>query len=113
MDPDREGTEPDARFTLAAERTLLAYVRTGLALVAGGAAVSQLPGIGGAGALILSLTAIAMGITVAVWGHRRWRAVEHAMRTDGALPPLAAGRFLAMVAGLGLLCVAIILIAEF
>ena len=34
------------------------------------------------------------------------------MRTDGVLPPLAAGRFLAIVAGLGLLSVAIILIAE-
>ena len=31
---------PDYRFTLANERTLLAWLRTGLALVAGGVAVA-------------------------------------------------------------------------
>ena len=32
------GTEPDVRFSLANERTALAWLRTGLALVAGGTA---------------------------------------------------------------------------
>jgi len=34
--PGDEGEEPDPRFTLANERTFLAWVRTALALVAGG-----------------------------------------------------------------------------
>ena len=33
------GTEPDPRFTLANERTFLAWIRTSLALLAGGVAV--------------------------------------------------------------------------
>ena len=33
----RHGTEPDPRFTLANERTLLAWIRTALGLIAGGA----------------------------------------------------------------------------
>ncbi|HEX2247025.1 MAG TPA: DUF202 domain-containing protein, partial [Arthrobacter sp.] len=35
----RGGTEPDPRFTLANERTFLAWIRTSLALLAGGIAV--------------------------------------------------------------------------
>ncbi len=34
-----EGSEPDPRFTLANERTFLAWVRTALALLAGGIAI--------------------------------------------------------------------------
>lgn len=37
----REGKEPDYRFTLANERTFLAWVRTGLALLAGGLLLDQ------------------------------------------------------------------------
>jgi putative membrane protein len=45
-----EGSEPDPRFTLANERTFLAWIRTALALPAGGVAlealtVSLLPGL--------------------------------------------------------------------
>ena len=35
------GSEPDPRFSLANERTFLAWLRTGLALVAGGVALDQ------------------------------------------------------------------------
>ena len=36
------GEEPDARFTLANERTFLAWIRTSLALLAGGVALEAL-----------------------------------------------------------------------
>ena len=38
--PVDPGDHPDYRFTLANERTLLAWLRTGLAVVAGGVAVA-------------------------------------------------------------------------
>ena len=40
-DDDRGGDRPDYRFSLANERTFLAWLRTGLALVGGGLAVAQ------------------------------------------------------------------------
>jgi len=38
--------QPDYRFTLANERTFLAWIRTALALLAAGVAVVQLTGLG-------------------------------------------------------------------
>jgi putative membrane protein len=42
MEPSEDTREPDYRFTLANERTFLAWIRTALALIAGGVAVVQL-----------------------------------------------------------------------
>jgi putative membrane protein len=79
---------PDYRFTLANERTLLAWLRTALALVAGGVAVATYApdlGIpGGSAAVALGLVLIGLG--VAVGGYRRWRANEDAIREDRPLP---------------------------
>lgn len=85
--PERE---PDARFTLANERTFLAWQRTALALLAGAVAVQQLgedlepawarPALG--------LLCIAMSLLTSVGGLLRWRAVERAVRTGAPLPPL-------------------------
>ena len=84
-----EGSEPDPRFTLANERTFLAWIRTSLALIAGGVALVQLvpsfgiPGLrhGLSGALVLA------GGMLAVLSVRRWRRVQDAMRADAELPP--------------------------
>ena len=79
---------PDYRFTLANERTLLAWLRTALALVAGGVAVATYApdlGIpGGSGAVALGLVLIGLG--TAIGGYRRWRANEEAIRDDRPLP---------------------------
>jgi putative membrane protein len=84
-DPDH----PDYRFTLANERTLLAWLRTGLALVAGGVAISTYaPDLGvrwGSAAVALALVLI--GLVTAVGGYGRWRANEDAIRADRPLPP--------------------------
>ena len=82
------GTDPDPRFTLANERTLLAWNRTALALVAGGLAVSQLiptvdlPG----GNRVLGLPLIALGGLLALGSYGRWQRVERAMRLGEPLP---------------------------
>lgn len=81
---------PDYRFTLANERTFLAYVRTALALDAGGLAVAQFirhPRVE-AFSLGLSVVLTALGLVVAVLGYRRWHRAERAINAGRALPPL-------------------------
>jgi putative membrane protein len=81
------GREPDPRFSLANERTFLAWVRTALALVAGAAAVDALP-------LPLpdtlqNLLAAALGVAALVTAGAAWRGwarTERAMREGSPLP---------------------------
>ena len=85
-DGDRE---PDYRFTLANERTFLAWIRTALGLLAGGVAVRQLVDPLGIrhGRAALALLAIAASVMLTVGGYLRWRSVQAAMRRDSPLPP--------------------------
>jgi inner membrane protein YidH len=81
------GTEPDARFSLANERTFLAWVRTSLAFSAAGVALEALslpvrPGF----RLAASLLLIVLGILVAVHAWWRWGQVERAVRCCAPLP---------------------------
>jgi putative membrane protein len=86
--PQDSPGHPDYRFTLANERTLLAWLRTGLALVAGGVAVATYtPDLGvrwGSGAVALGLVLIGLGAALA--GYRRWRANEQAIEAGHPLP---------------------------
>ncbi len=80
--------EPDYRFTLANERTFLAWIRTALGLLAGGVAVGQLvPPFAFPGATVaLGLMCIALAGVLAATSYPRWRAVQRAMRADQPLP---------------------------
>jgi len=85
----RPPRDPDYRFTLANERTFLAWLRTSLALVAAGVAVVQLVpefGIAGARHLVGVVLAV-LGVAVAVAAIGRWRRVQRAMAGDEELPP--------------------------
>jgi putative membrane protein len=84
-----DGPDPDYRFTLANERTFLAWIRTALALVAGGVAVVQLiPEFAFPGARhLIGILLVSTGGVLAVSSVRRWRQVQDAMRRDADLPP--------------------------
>jgi putative membrane protein len=86
--PEDAAGHPDYRFTLANERTLLAWLRTGLALVAGGVAVATYaPDLGarwGSAAVALALVVIGLGVALA--GYQRWVANEAAIRSGHPLP---------------------------
>ncbi|TQL66394.1 putative membrane protein [Nocardioides albertanoniae] len=81
------GTEPDPRFSLANERTLLAWLRTGLAWQAGGVALAavDLP-IHPAAKLVAAVLLLLLGIASVMHGLRTWMRSEHALRTDQPLP---------------------------
>ena len=85
---DEPPGHPDYRFTLANERTLLAWLRTGLALVAGGVAVAEFaPDLGvrwGSAAVAAAL--VLTGLGAAVGGYVRWRRNEQAIAADRPLP---------------------------
>jgi putative membrane protein len=89
---------PDYRFSLANERTFLAWIRTSLALIAAGLGVHQLlPPFGLPwGREALGLALVALGSVVAANSHRRWHANERAMRRDAPLQRGVLPRVLAL-----------------
>jgi len=80
--------EPDYRYSLANERTFLAYVRTALALDAGALAVVQLlPDVATAGWRKAAAVALAvLGLVIVLAGYRRWSLNQKAMRRGEPLP---------------------------
>ncbi|WP_234988088.1 YidH family protein [Demequina sp. NBRC 110056] len=81
------GEEPDPRFSMANERTFLAWVRTALALIAAGVAVEALdlpvhPGLRAAAATIFAL----LGLIAAAQAWLGWARAERAMRLAAPMP---------------------------
>jgi putative membrane protein len=92
------GEEPDPRFSLANERTSLAWMRTALALVAGGVAIvslSSLQSLPRWSALVGAAACLGGG-ALAVRAVSAWARVERALRLRRPLP---APRALATLAG--------------
>jgi putative membrane protein len=93
------GDEPDPRFSLANERTFLAWVRTALGMFAGGVALHALAVPAGKGlrtALVIGL--ILLGALMCVLSLLRWARIERAMRRGEPLPSFGLG--IAMTAAL-------------
>ena len=83
------GTEPDARFTFANERTFLAWSRTGLALIVAGLGIVQLlppfPGVPW-GRHLIGVPLIVLGAIVAVAGYVEWIRNQRALRRGEPVP---------------------------
>jgi Predicted membrane protein len=83
-----QGQEPDPRFTLANERTFLAWIRTALALLASGIAVEafalEMFSPGAKQALVVGL--LSLSLIVSLSAFYRWLSVERALRQQAALP---------------------------
>ncbi len=95
LDPRSVGTDPDYRFTLANERTFLAWIRTALALAAGGlGAIAVIDNF--YGQEILGLMLLGLSLLTAATSYRRWMANERSMRLDQPLPVSRLPLYLAM-----------------
>jgi putative membrane protein len=82
-------TEPDARFTLANQRTFLSWSRTALALVAAGLGIVQLlppfPGVPW-GRRVIGVPLIVLGAVTAAAAYREWTRTQLALRRGDPLP---------------------------
>jgi len=104
--------EPDYRFTLANERTFLAWQRTALGLLAAAVAVVQLvpeltiPGARHALGLLLAVLAT---LTSAM-GLLRWEQADRAIRRGGPLPRHPTPAYLAVgLTVVGLLAIGLVI----
>jgi putative membrane protein len=112
-DLDSVGEEPDPRFTLANERTYLAWIRTSLALIGGGLAAGQLIEFQSELArLLVALPPIVLGAALALTSYRRWEANQRALRLGEALPMGGPPRTLAAGIGAVAIVVAVIVVID-
>ncbi|WP_245662688.1 YidH family protein [Nocardia vermiculata] len=100
-----EEKQLDYRFTLAGERTFLAWVRTALGLLAGGVAVHELVQPFGRHDIrsALAISCIVLAAVIAVGAFLRWRGVQAAMRAGRPLPHTVMVPLLAV--GIGVIAV--------
>ena len=109
MTSDDADAEPDYRFTLANERTFLAWQRTSLGLLAAAVAIVQFVpqfGIPGARHVVAAVLTI-LAMLSAGLGLHRWRQVDEAMRRNQPLPRQRAP----VVLGLGLVLLGAVILA--
>jgi putative membrane protein len=109
------GTEPDARFTFANERTFLAWSRTALALIVAGLGIVQLlppfPKVPW-GRHVLGVPLIAFGAIVAMAAYREWTRNQWALRHGRPLPASVLPKLLAIVVTVMAVISAVVLIVS-
>jgi len=86
---------PDARFTLANERTLLAYQRSAIGLMAAAIAVAHFFG-DEVMVLVLALALLATAAFAAVGGYARYRQVDAALRSGRTISSGSAAHLVSL-----------------
>jgi putative membrane protein len=109
------GAEPDVRFTLANERTFLAWNRTALALVVAGLGIVQLlppfPGVPW-GRHVLGVPLIVLGAAVSVTAYLEWRRTQSALRRSEPIPQSLLPRILVVtITGVATLSAVVLLVS--
>lgn len=106
-----EGDTPDYRFSLANERTFLAWVRTALALIGGGFAVDQfLPGLSWGLRAGMALGLLVAGVLCALRAVNHWVRCERAMRRGEDLPVSRFPALLSMVVAVVALAMVVVVL---
>ena len=103
--------EPDARFTLANERTLLAYQRSAIGLMAAAIAVAHFLGDDFM-VLLLALGLLATGVFAAVGGYLRYRQVDDALRNGRHISSGSAAHLVSIAVLLCLLLAAVYIVVQ-
>ncbi len=85
------GEEPDYRFSLANERTFMAWIRTALAFLVAGLAVDLVDlELSHLERTLLSFILVGVGLVLPAVAWWRWASAERAMRHGRALPAFGA-----------------------
>lgn len=106
-----EGETPDYRFSLANERTFLAWIRTALALVGGGFAVAQfLPDLRWGVRVGLAVALLAAGALCSLRAVNHWVRCEVAMRRGEDLPVSGFPTLLSLAVGVVAVVMAVIVV---
>ncbi|WP_327357269.1 YidH family protein [Streptomyces sp. NBC_01304] len=106
-----EGDTPDYRFSLANERTFLAWVRTALALVGGGFAVDQfLPDLRWGWRAGLAIALLAVGALCSLRAVNHWVRCELAMRRGEDLPVSRFPALLSLAVGVVALIMVVVVV---
>ena len=99
------GEDPDPRFTLANERTFLAWARTALGLVAAAVGLEAFGTdvVGPVVRTVLVLGLLVGAAVVGIFAFTRWLSVEGALRTGRSLPvPAISWLLVGLVVGAAL-----------
>ncbi|MGN6782000.1 MAG: YidH family protein [Marmoricola sp.] len=87
---------PDPRFSLANERTLLAYQRTAIGLLAAAIAVAQFFG-SSLTVAVLSVGLVVAALVAGIGGYLRFQAVERAIRKGSDAPASYVAPLMSMI----------------
>ena len=96
------GEEPDPRFSLANERTFLAWIRTAEFFSSRSQATR----------LVIAIPLVLLGAVVAFTSFPRWEEKERAMRLGEPLPPSSLPRLLAVAVGIVAVVAAVLAVID-
>jgi putative membrane protein len=107
-----EGKAPDPRFSLANERTFLAWIRTALGMVAAGVALAVSGHLVSVPArVVLSAGFCAIGALFAFLAFGRWLRTERALRKEEPLPLPTLAPVLSYGLAIGAIALLVVLLA--